>query len=143
MLARGRGRRLCADARRLPFRRGAFDLVNASLMVGDVPELSAWMKEMARALATNGHLVYSDFHPSWARHGWSRTFRTATGTLHDVAFHPRAIDDHLSAIDGAGLRVVAIREPRFKDDRDPEVRAFRKRWNNPQVIVVFHLAKDR
>jgi SAM-dependent methyltransferase len=61
--------RVCADACRLPFRRGAFDLINASLIVGDVADLGGWMCEMARALAPGGHLIYSDFHPSWAKHG--------------------------------------------------------------------------
>ena len=58
---------VCADACRLPFRRGTFDLINASLMVGDVPDLAGWCREMARALSVGGHLVYSDFHPSWAQ----------------------------------------------------------------------------
>ena len=98
---------------------------------------------MARALAVGGHLVYSDFHPSWAQHGWSRTFRSATGALHDVAFHARTIDEHLAAIEGAGLSVRAIREPRFKDDLDPEVKAFRRRWGNPQVVVVFHAVREK
>src|SRR5262249_13570977 len=75
------GRPICADACHLPFRRGAFDLVNASLMVGDVAALPAWTREMARVLAPQGHLVYSDFHPTWSERGWQRTFRTADGTL--------------------------------------------------------------
>src|SRR4051812_15305317 len=41
MLTRGLGRhRVCADACRLPFRRSAFDLVNASLMVGDIGDVT-------------------------------------------------------------------------------------------------------
>jgi malonyl-CoA O-methyltransferase len=142
MLARGRGGRVCADACRLPVRRGTFDVINASLMVGDVENLDGWMHEMARALAAGGHLVYSDFHPSWAQHGWSRTFRTSAGALHDVSFHARTIDEHLAALGRAGLRVRAIREPRFKDDTDPAVKAFRRRWGNPQVIAVFHAVKE-
>src|SRR5204863_4384612 len=92
MLTRGIGhRRICADACRLPFRRGAFDVINASLMVGDVADLGAFTREMARALAVGGHFVYSDFHPSWAERGWSRTFRDADGPLHEVSYHPHAI----------------------------------------------------
>jgi SAM-dependent methyltransferase len=137
--------RVCGDACRLPFKRGAFDLINASLMVGDVADLRVWAREMARVLAAGGHLVYSDFHPSWAQRGWSRTFRTAAGALHDVSFNPHAIDEHLAALEGAGLRVRAIREPRFsspRDAADPGVRAFRRRWGNPQVVVVFHAVKE-
>jgi malonyl-CoA O-methyltransferase len=146
MLARGSGpSRVCGDACRLPFRRGAFDLINASLMVGDIADVGAWASEMARALATGGHLVYSDFHPSWAQRGWSRTFRSADGEVHDVSFNAHSIEDHLSALDRAGLRVRAIREPRFgshKDDADPGIKAFRRRWGNPQVVVVFHAVKE-
>jgi len=142
MLAHGTGRRVCADACHLPVRSGAFGLVNASLMVGDVAHLDPWTREMARALAPGGHLVYSDFHPSWAQHGWRRTFRTPAGVQHDVSFHAHTIDEHLAALDGAGLRIRAIREPRFKDDADPDVKAFRRRWGNPQVVVVFHAVKE-
>src|SRR5262249_28406754 len=45
MLTRGnRAGKVCADACRLPFRRSAFDVVNASLMVGDIDDLAAWMR---------------------------------------------------------------------------------------------------
>ena len=144
MLAHGhRSGKVCGDASALPFRRSAFDVVNASLMVGDIADLPQWSSEIARVLAAGGHLVYSDFHPSWTQHGWSRTFRAANGEMHDVGFHPHSIDDHLAALDAAGLRVRAIREPRFKDEGDPGVKAFRRRWGNPQVVVVFHAVKER
>jgi malonyl-CoA O-methyltransferase len=136
-------RRLCADARQLPFKRAAFDLINASLMVGDVADLAGWCGEMARLLGSGGHLVYSDFHPSWAQHDWTRTFRDADGELREISFHPHSIDDHLTALRDAGLRIQAIREPRFADDRDAAVKAFRRRWRNPRVVVVFHVVKDR
>ncbi len=146
MLAQGAGRsRVCGDARQLPFRRASFDLINASLMVGDIADVGAWTMEMARVLSTGGHLVYSDFHPSWAQRGWSRTFRSADGELHDIAFHAHAIEDHLAALDRAGFHVRAIREPRFgshTDDADRGIQAFRRRWGNPQVIVVFHAVKE-
>jgi ubiquinone/menaquinone biosynthesis C-methylase UbiE len=137
--------RVCGDACRLPFRRSAFDLINASLMVGDVGDLGAWSREMARVLATRGHLIYSDFHPSWAQRGWSRTFRSADGAMHDVSFNSHTIDDHLMALEDAGLRVRTIREPRFSSSRevvDRDIKAFRRRWGNPQVVVVFHAVKE-
>jgi len=140
-----RSGRVCGDARHLPFRRGAFDLINASLMVGDIADLGAWTREIARVLASGGHLVYSDFHPSWAQRGWTRTFRDAAGALHDISFNPHTIEDHLAALDAAGLRVRTIREPRFNSPRDaaePGIKAFRRRWGNPQVVAVFHAVKE-
>ena len=155
MLRRGSGRvptelragavRVCGDACRLPFRRGAFDLINASLMVGDIADIGAWSREIARVLVGGGHLIYSDFHPSWAQSGWSRTFRSANGELHSLSFNPHAIDDHLAALQDAGLRVRTIREPRFAaatGEADPGVEDFRRRWGNPPVVVVFHAVKE-
>jgi len=133
---------VCADAMALPFRRRCFDVINASLMVGDTPDLGAWTREMACALVRGGHLVYSDFHESWTRHGWKRTFRAADGTPHDLAFVPHTIDEHLAALAAAGLRVLAIREPRFRQDTDPDVKAFRRRWGHPPVIAVFHAVQE-
>jgi malonyl-CoA O-methyltransferase len=146
MLSRATGRRrVCGDACGLPFRRATFDVVNASLMVGDVADLLRWAREIARVLSPGGHLVYSDFHPSWAKRGWSRTFRATDGAHYDVSFHPHTIDDHLTALQQVGLRVRAIREPRFggsAHDDDRGIKAFRRRWGNPQVVVVFHAVKE-
>ena len=143
MLARSSGRqRVCADACRLPFRQAAFDVVNASLMVGDVADLAPWSREMARVLTSGGHLIYSDFHPSWAPRGWSRTFRDSAGRLHEVSFHPHTIEDHLEALEGAGFRVRAIRQPRLKGQLFAAVREFCRRRKNPPVLVVFHAVKE-
>jgi len=122
---------VCADACTLPFRRSTFDLVNASLMVGDLADLRGWTREIARVLTARGHLVYSDFHPTWRQNGWQRTFRDANGVLHAVAFEPHSINDHLDALERAGLRVQAIREPRLKIAR-----------RDTPVVVVFHATKD-
>ena len=74
-----------------------------------------------------------------------RTFRDADGALHDISFNPHTIDEHLAALDAAGLRVRTIREPRFnsaRDEAEPGIKAFRRRWGNPQVVVVFHAVKE-
>jgi len=123
--------RVCADGRHLPFRRGAFDLINASLMTGDIADLAAWTSEAARVLRIGGHLVYSDFHPTWQERGWQRTFRDAGGVLRTIAMEPHAIDDHLDALAASGLRVLAIREPRVTVNRRHEA-----------VVVVFHATKE-
>ena len=65
--------------------------------------------------------------------------------MHDVAFHSHTIDDHLTALEQAGLRVRAIREPRLnasRDDREPAIRMFRRRPGNPQVLIVVHAVKE-
>lgn len=142
MLARARRPRICGDARRLPFRSGRFDLVNASLMVGDVADLAGWALEIFRVLRPGGHLVYSDFHPTWTEFGWRRTFRSADGATHDLGFEPHTIDAHLDALTDAGFGVDTIREPRLVGDDDAGVRRFRKQWGDAPVVVVFHATKQ-
>jgi len=122
---------VCADARRLPFRAASFDLVNASLMVGDICDLQVWAAEMARVLVRGGHLVYSDFHQVWRERGWRRTFRGADGVLRAVAYEPHTIDDHLAALDAARFTIRAIREPRLVVN-----------GVSAPVLAVFHAVKN-
>jgi malonyl-CoA O-methyltransferase len=121
--------RVCADACRLPFRGASFDLVCSSLMVGDVADLAAWVREMTRVLTRGGHLIYSDFHPTWSTARWRRTFRAADGRLCEVGYHPHTIEEHLAALERANLVVRAIREPRVAGGRLP-------------VVAIFHAVKD-
>jgi len=132
MLARQDGgpSRICSDACRLPFRDASFDLVCSSLMAGDVEHLDPWLGEAARVLAPGGHLVYSDFHPSWAAERWRRTFRAADGRLIELPYFAHTIDEHLVRLESASFGVRTIREPRMEGRRSP-------------VVVVFHAIKAR
>jgi malonyl-CoA O-methyltransferase len=133
--------RTCADAYRLPFRAACFDLVTSSLMAGDIADLETCVGELARVLAPGGHLVYSDFHPSWVEHGWRRTFDTADGRRFAVPHHPHAIDDHLRALEAARLEVAAIREPRLTGSASSP--RGRRRSSDPPLVVILHARKPR
>jgi len=120
--------RVCGDACRLPFRDASFDLVCSSLMVGDLLSLGAWVREATRVLAPGGHLIYSDFHPSWAARRWRRTFRDADGRRRELTYFPHQIEEHLTVLEASPLAVRAIREPRIPDRPGP-------------VVAVFHAVK--
>lgn len=135
--------RVCGDARRLPFAPETFDVINASLMAGDVRDLSSWHHELAAALNPGGHLVYSDFHPTWARNGWRRTFQAPDGRTIELPYVPHSIDAHLVGLRQAGLRLLAWYEVPMIGDHDPDVITFRRRWGNPPVLVVLHAMKPR
>jgi malonyl-CoA O-methyltransferase len=145
MLARARPdlSRVCGDARRLPFQLESFDLINASLMAGDIHDLGGFIAEVATVLAPGGHFIYSDFHPTWTSKGWRRTFRTASGKDIALSYTPHRLDDHLDALGRAGLRLVSMREPHVNaDEYGPDVDAFRRQWGDPPVVIVFHATKD-
>ena len=125
MLSRqaGDARRVCGDARQLPFADGAFDLVNASLMAGDIADLCGWLQEVARVLAPGGHVVYSDFHPQWHERGWLRTFQNKRGQTVTLPCHPHGHEDHRQALVKAGFVVQGMDEVSVA----PEVQGF-NRW---------------
>jgi malonyl-CoA O-methyltransferase len=122
--------RICADACTLPFPDGSFDVVCSSLMAGDLECLDRFLAEVARVLAPGGHLVYSDFHPSWVTGHWRRTFHAADGRLIELSYFPHAIEAHLSVLEGLSFSVRTIREPRIAGRGAP-------------VVVVFHAVKVR
>ena len=130
MLARHRpgSQRVCGNACALPFANGRFDFVCSSLMAGDLDDLGAWVREAARVLAGGGELVYSDFHPDWAKQGWRRTFTSADGEHHELSYVTHPIEQHLVHLEAAGLEVRHVREPRV-----PGMTA--------HAVVIFHLRK--
>ena len=110
-----------SDACSLPFASGAFDLVLASLMVGDINDLAFWAREMSRVLRSGGYLLYSDFHPIWVERGWQRTFRTDDGVSWNVSYHPHTLEEHRVALKRADLSIVSTTEPLLEDVCDGPV----------------------
>jgi malonyl-CoA O-methyltransferase len=106
----GDAARVCGDATRLPFAGNTFDLVNASLMAGDINNLCAWLKEIARVLRPDGRVVYSDFHPEWHERGWQRTFQDRQGRTIVLPCHPHSHESHREALDGARLQEIAVED---------------------------------
>lgn len=121
--------RVCGDACRVPFGDSTFDLVCSSLMAGDLPDLASWIREASRILEPGGHLVYSDFHPSWRTERWRRTFRAADGSLCELPFFPHTIEEHLTLLARASFVIRTIREPRARGAQQAP------------VVVAFHAIK--
>jgi malonyl-CoA O-methyltransferase len=130
-----------ADALRLPFGPATFDLVLASFVVGDVVDLVAWTAEMTRVIRPGGHLLYSDFHPTWTEAGWERTFVLPDGRRVIVPLRAHTLEQHRHAVEQAELVLVDLRIVSLADEWTEEVAAFRARWGDAPVALVVHARK--
>jgi SAM-dependent methyltransferase len=128
--------RVCGDVRRLPFADASFDLISSSLMVGDMADLDGWVSEAARVLTPGGHLVYSDFHPSWAAKRWQRTFQAADGRSFEIAYFPHTLADHVTALGRRFFDIRAIGEPGLTVPGAAGAHA-----TDVPVAIVFHAVK--
>jgi demethylmenaquinone methyltransferase / 2-methoxy-6-polyprenyl-1,4-benzoquinol methylase len=62
-LAKTKGvqRTVFADAMKLPFTNGSFDCVTIAFGLRNLPDVAAALREMARVLSSNGHLLVLEF----------------------------------------------------------------------------------
>lgn len=116
--------RVRGDALQLPFRSAAFDVVCSSLMCGDIPDIGSWLAEASRVVCNGGHVIYSDFHPSWSESGWRRIFRGADGGSYELPLCAHTVEEHLEQIDRHGLDVLAVHEPCVPGGSKPVVTVF-------------------
>lgn len=124
-----------ADARRLPFADGSFDIVfTAYGAVPFVADAAAIHAEVARVLQPGGRWVFSVSHPvRWAfpddptERGLTATRsyfdrrpyaeRDEHGAVTYVEYH-RTIGDHVRDVVGAGLVIEDLVEPEWPTDHD-------------------------
>jgi len=89
----------------LPVVGNSFDVIWCRLVLGHVAELARPYSEMARALAADGTVIVSDFHPEAHARGHRRTFRSGAGVC-DIESHPHSLADHMAAAKAAGLALM-------------------------------------
>ena len=138
----GAGVLVCGDAVALPIADAVFDLVLASLMVGDVADLTQWVAEVHRVLRPGGDLVFSDFHESWVRGGWRRGFADRSGRRFEMSYHPRSVRDHRRVLERGGFIVDQVCETGLDGETGAEAETFRRRWRNSPVAVVVQAHRD-
>jgi SAM-dependent methyltransferase len=115
-----------ADLRHIPAEDGEFALVVCGLALAHVAELRAVVSELARVLATGGHLIVSALHPFQALLGWHAPFEDESGARRFVREYPHTHADYLDAFAGAGLLVQRCIEPRLSPaEVSTKRRAFR------------------
>jgi malonyl-CoA O-methyltransferase len=92
--------RVCGDARQLPFRDGAVNLMFSNLMLQWCDDLDAALAEIRRVLAPDGFLAFSTFGPDTLRE-LRAAWAAADGGTHVSGF--RDMHDIGDALTRAGL----------------------------------------
>lgn len=154
------GRYLLADAADLPFADASFDLVVAYNSLMDVQDMPAAVREAARVLRSHGHLCACVTHPladagAFAERRGDAPFVIEGGYLESRRFEGTFEHDGLEmtfrgwaypleaysrALEAAGLRIEALREPPIpaeEAERDPAER----RWRRVPMFLMFRAAR--
>jgi malonyl-CoA O-methyltransferase len=137
-------RRVRGDMMRLPFAAAVFNVVISGLAVGHAADLQQWMNEVARVLAPDGSLLYSDFHPDAAATGMTRSFVDDAQRRRSVSHFPHALKDHRRAAHDAGLSIEAVRELRVGyelRESFPGSPLFYRRWRGLPVVLIIRARK--
>lgn len=131
-----------ADAARLPVRDEAFDEVAAIWIHGDLDDMPAVLREVARVLRPGGRVLLFGIHPcfngpcvenledgsrivhpNYRESGWHRAapWWSASGIRHAVGVRHRPLAELLNEILRSPLQLTHVEEPR--DDPVPAVLA--------------------
>jgi malonyl-CoA O-methyltransferase len=109
-----------SDARALPFKTAAFDVVWCRLMIGHVQAMATVFAELSRVVRDGGIVVVTDLAVEAIRAGHRRTFRDRAGTTREIEHFVHNVDDQVAAAQAVQLEVAAHRTAVV----GPEIRHF-------------------
>lgn len=107
-----RGRLLQADCAALPLRDQCADLLICSFVLGYLPDLENFARQIARIARRGADLFISEFHPDARVRGWRRSFRHEGRLCHIETYcHSPAM--LCSLLLRSGFRLLCCQEPAF------------------------------
>ena len=133
--------------------KGPLDCLNATVVHGDAVDVGAVLRRVYATLAQSGPLVFSVEHPiitssdqAWQgrepRQAWLVDDYFVTGRRETewmgsrvVKFH-RTVEDYVSLIQSAGLRLETLREPAPAAQRFASQQEFRRRQRIPLLLLL-------
>jgi SAM-dependent methyltransferase len=144
------------DAAALPLRDAAATLAISFMVLQDVDDLDAVLRELARALAIGGRLCFAVLHPLSTAgdfvdddpesafvftRDYPETFRFVEAATRDgltMTFHSehRSFETYFDALERAGFVVEALREPVPSDELLESVPRMRRQQRFPWYLHV-------
>jgi SAM-dependent methyltransferase len=145
-----------ADAAALPLRDTAATLAISFMVLQDVDDLDAVLRELARVLAVGGRLCFAVLHPLSTAgdfvdddpesafvftRAYPETFRFVEAATRDgltMTFHSehRSFETYFDALERAGFVVEALREPVPSDELLESVPRMRRQQRFPWYLNV-------
>jgi SAM-dependent methyltransferase len=121
--------------RAFPVQPGMFDAVISTLVSEHLTNLQSFFLEVYAALRRGGRFVFSAFHPELARCGIQANFER-DGIEYRLGAELHTMDDYLTHISNAGLRVLEQREYAADDELISELPWAAKYSGRPLLAVL-------
>ena len=108
------GRLLQADCARLPLAASSADLLICSFVLGYLPDLATFVRQLARVARRGADLFISEFHPDAGARGWRRSF-SHEKQVYEIQSFTHSAAQLCSLLARAGFRLRHCAEPAFAE----------------------------
>jgi SAM-dependent methyltransferase len=159
VLAGTAGEVLCGDIEDLAAPARSFDLVLSRMALHYVADLAAVLRSCHRCLAPGGRILLTVVHPvvtchderdnsnaprqSWVVDDYFLPGPRDQGWLGGrTVWHHRTVEDHVSALMGAGFALSSLRECAPRRDRFDDDAEFQRRLRSPLVLLLAGVRSD-
>ena len=104
---------IMGDVRTVEFQESSAEILICALVLGHLENLETIILKFSKALAKNGVLVISDFHPFLTLNGQNRTFKM--GRKHfEVPHYLHMLHDYINLLTQSGFVIEQMEEPTWK-----------------------------
>lgn len=107
-------RLLVDDIRNVECKDSSVDVLICALVLGHLEKIDQIISKFSKALAKDGVLVISDFHPFLSLKGQQRTFRSGKDIL-EVPHYIHMLNHYINLMAKYGLAIVQMEEPVWQD----------------------------
>ena len=101
---------VAGDIENADLKKSSADVILSALVLGHVEKIEPVISKFSGALAADGILIITDFHPFLSLKGQKRTFRFEK-KLYEIQHHVHMLHEYLNLLTQSGLVVEKMEEP--------------------------------